>query len=95
MPARCLLPERIVNIYPIPLPEQSFDVTAVQLQSGEVVLEWPRNRHTWGLSFDIYRGETSDFEVCEDTRIATTLLSRFVDLDEIAPGENLLRGRVE
>ena len=74
------------QIYPIPIPEQLPKLVVKQLPSGEVELTWPRNAHTWGLSFDLYRGSTPDFAIDADSQIATTQLCRYLDAETLEPG---------
>jgi hypothetical protein len=77
------------NIYPIPIPapEHLPRLTAQQLPGGEIELSWPRNRHTWGLDFDVYRGGTVDFAPDAQSQLASTALCRYVDVDDVPPGE--------
>jgi hypothetical protein len=74
-------------IYPIPIPKPLPAVTLRQHPGGEVELSWPRNTHTWGLAFDIYRGTASDFVMEPASHIATTKLCRHIDSDDLEPGD--------
>ncbi len=75
------------NLYPLPIPEPLPPVEVRQLRGGEMEIIWPRNKHTWGLTFHLYRGETPDFPLDQGHRLATTKLCRYLDTDLLPEGE--------
>jgi hypothetical protein len=85
MPGAMPLAGESRQIYPIPIPEleRLSPFAARQLASGEIELTWPRSRHTWGLSFDVYRGDTPNFKIGSDTLLASTKLCRYIDGDDL------------
>ncbi len=89
MPGAMPLAGESRQIYPIPIPkrERLSPFAARQLASGEIELTWPRSRHTWGLAFDVYRGDTPNFEIGSDTLLAPTKLCSYIDDDDLQPGK--------
>jgi len=74
------------NIYPVRIPDKLPDITARQLDSGEVEIRWGLTTHTWGLVAHVYRGEKPDFEIEEGRKIESTELGWHYDRTALPAG---------
>jgi hypothetical protein len=76
------------NIYPVRIPEALPTLTAEQIPGGEVAVRWGLNKHTWGLSADVYRSDKPGFEPSDETKVVSTELGGYVDRSALSPGEH-------
>ncbi|MDP6636116.1 MAG: hypothetical protein QGG42_14545 [Phycisphaerae bacterium] len=76
------------NIYPVRIPKELPKITAEQIPGGEVAVRWGLTSRTWGLSADIYRGDTPNFKISDKTKIASTELGAYFDRSKLAAGEH-------
>ena len=74
-----IFPGRYRQIIPQPLPEKMPPLQVSLTKNTAVDLRWEQSAETIGLVAELYRGETPDFPMNEETKIARTELFRYVD----------------
>jgi len=79
MPGANIIAGKWRRIVPLPIPKNLPPLTAGIDDEGSVTLSWPRNTRTWGLAFEVHRGESADFAPSADTLLAETELFRWRD----------------
>ena len=79
MPGADIIAGKWRKIVPLPIPKKLPPLTAGIDGEGLVTLSWPRNTRTWGLAFEVHRGESADFNPSADTLLAKTELFRWRD----------------
>ncbi|NQU26013.1 MAG: hypothetical protein HQ567_32400 [Candidatus Nealsonbacteria bacterium] len=79
MPGANIIAGQWRKIVPRPMPKKLPPLAAGIDEEGLVTLSWPRDTRTWGLAFEVHRGESADFTPSADTLLSETELFRWCD----------------